>query len=61
MVYVSNESKSVLTRAPGNCRDNCRIFTKDVAAAKKAGMNAHLAKPLDIGKMLAVIARYLNK
>ena len=35
-------------------------FAEDVAAAKEAGMNAHLAKPLDTGKMLAVIARYLH-
>lgn len=33
-------------------------FAEDVEKAKNAGMNAHLAKPLDIRKMLSVISKY---
>ena len=33
-------------------------FTEDVDKAKQVGMNEHLAKPLDIQKLLAVIAKY---
>ncbi len=33
-------------------------FMEDVEKAKQAGMNEHLSKPLDIKKMLAVIAGY---
>ncbi len=32
-------------------------FVEDIEKAKQAGMNAHLAKPLDIHKMLTVIAK----
>lgn len=35
-------------------------FAEDVEAAKKAGMNSHLAKPLDIPVMLREIQRYLG-
>ena len=35
-------------------------FTEDIEKAKKAGMNDHLAKPLDIKKVLAAIARYMK-
>lgn len=35
-------------------------FTEDVEKAKKAGMNDHLAKPLDIQRMLALIAKYVK-
>lgn len=35
-------------------------FAEDVETAKQVGMNAHLAKPLDIGKMLTVIAKYVK-
>ena len=33
-------------------------FAEDVEKAKQAGMNAHLAKPLDIHRMTSVIAMY---
>ena len=36
-------------------------FTEDVQHAKEAGMNAHLAKPIDVIKMTNVIAKYRNK
>lgn len=36
-------------------------FTEDVAATKAAGMNAHLAKPLDIGLLDQVMNRYLGE
>lgn len=35
-------------------------FADDIEAAKNAGMNAHLAKPLDIETMMREINRYLN-
>lgn len=34
-------------------------FAEDIEAAKKAGMNSHLAKPLDIPGMMREIQRYL--
>lgn len=36
-------------------------FAEDVQHAKEAGMNAHLAKPIDVIKMTNVIAKYRNK
>lgn len=36
-------------------------FTEDVEATKAAGMNAHLAKPLDIGLLDQVMNRYLGE
>ena len=33
-------------------------FSDDVQKAKQAGMNAHIAKPLDVDKMFAVIESY---
>lgn len=35
-------------------------FSEDIAAAKEAGMNSHLAKPLDIPAMMREIHRILN-
>ena len=35
-------------------------FAEDVEKAKQAGMNDHLAKPLDIQKMMTVIAKYMK-
>ena len=35
-------------------------FAEDAETAKQAGMNAHLSKPLDIQKMLTVIAKYMK-
>lgn len=36
-------------------------FAEDIEAVKEAGMNAHLAKPLDTKKVLKTINRYLQK
>ena len=36
-------------------------FAEDVVKAKKAGMNDHIAKPLDRKKMRAVLAKYIEK
>lgn len=35
-------------------------FAEDVEKAKQMGMNDHLAKPLDVQKMLTVIAKYIG-
>lgn len=35
-------------------------FAEDVVKAKKAGMNDHIAKPLDRKKMRAVLAKYIR-
>lgn len=34
-------------------------FTDDIAAAREAGMNGHIAKPVDIGRIKAVLATVL--
>ena len=36
-------------------------FVEDVQAVKNAGMNDHLAKPLEINKVIHTIGKYLNK
>ncbi len=36
---------------------SANAFDEDIALAKDAGMNEHLAKPLDIGKMFQVMSR----
>ena len=33
-------------------------FLEDAERVKKEGMNEHLPKPLDVGKMLSVLAKY---
>ena len=33
-------------------------FSDDVLASKKAGMNEHLAKPLELNKLMQVLARF---
>lgn len=35
-------------------------FAEDVRAAKSAGMNEHLAKPLDVAKLIEVLGKYLG-
>ena len=35
-------------------------FSEDVQAAKNAGMNSHIAKPIDVPKMLEVLADILK-
>lgn len=36
-------------------------FVEDIDACKKAGMNEHIAKPIDLGRMVQVIAEYYHK
>ncbi|WP_455058047.1 ATP-binding protein [Jutongia sp.] len=36
-------------------------FAEDVEESRNAGMNEHISKPLDIGKVKATIARYTNR
>lgn len=36
---------------------SANAFEEDIAMAKDAGMNGHLAKPVDIRKMLTIISR----
>ena len=36
-------------------------FSEDVERAKKAGMNAHIAKPLDLPQMMKTISKFLNR
>ena len=36
-------------------------FAEDVKAAHEAGMNAHIAKPIDIGAMMATLTEILQK
>ena len=35
-------------------------FTEDIQAAKEAGMNSHIAKPLDIQKMIETLTEVLK-
>ena len=36
-------------------------FAEDVRDSKRAGMNAHLAKPIDFGHLTDILKRYLGK
>jgi CheY-like chemotaxis protein len=36
-------------------------FKEDIDAATKAGMNSHLAKPIEFDKLMSVLFRYLKK
>ena len=36
-------------------------FAEDVEESRKAGMNEHISKPLDIGKVKLTIARYIGR
>ena len=36
-------------------------FAEDVQKVREAGMNAHIAKPLDAKKVIQVLARYYKK
>ena len=36
-------------------------FVEDVQAVKNAGMNDHLAKPLEMNQVIHTIGKYLNK
>ena len=35
-------------------------FAEDVAAARQAGMNDHIAKPIDVQQLYRLIARYIS-
>ena len=35
-------------------------FSEDIKAAKDAGMNAHIAKPLDVAKMMEILTEILR-
>ena len=37
---------------------SANAFAEDVNKSKAAGMNEHLAKPIDLKKLLAVMQRY---
>ena len=36
---------------------SANVFAEDIEASKKAGMDAHLSKPLEVGKLIAAISR----
>ena len=36
------------------------VFQKDVQAARNAGMDGHIAKPLDVEKMLSTLTQVLS-
>jgi len=36
-------------------------FEEDRQVAFKAGMNEHIAKPIDVEKLFAVLSKYLNQ
>ena len=38
-------------------KKKCRLNDEDIALAKDAGMNEHLAKPVDIRKMFRAMSR----
>lgn len=40
---------------------SANAFAEDIAASRKAGMNEHMTKPLDVPQMLAVMSRWLEK
>ena len=40
---------------------SANAFEEDIAMAKDAGMNEHLAKPVDMGKMFRVMRRLKNR
>ena len=37
------------------------VFNEDVIAAKKAGMNEYIAKPLDFDKLIHTLAKNFSK
>ena len=38
-----------------------KVFNEDIIAAKEAGMNEHIAKPLDFDKLIHTLAKYFLK
>lgn len=39
---------------------SANVFVSDVKAAQMAGMNDHIAKPIDVGYLIEIIKKYLN-
>jgi CheY-like chemotaxis protein len=37
------------------------VFREDIEKCLKAGMNGHIGKPLDLGEVLAILRKYLNR
>ena len=42
-------------------RLTANAFKEDMEMSRKAGMNEHLAKPLDSQKIITTIAKYIKK
>ena len=40
--------------------DSSNAFAEDIQTAKDAGMNSHIAKPIDIPKMIATLTEVLQ-
>ncbi len=61
------EAARAIRTLPGNYAKSVPIlamtanaFAEDVAAAKNAGMNEHIAKPIDFEQLMKVLAKWLN-
>ena len=39
---------------------SANVFVSDVKAAQMAGMNDHIAKPIDVKYLIEIIKKYLN-
>ena len=35
-------------------------FAEDIQRSQESGMNAHIAKPIDIGKLMSALKKYLK-
>ena len=40
---------------------SANVFAEDIEASKKAGMDAHLSKPLEVGKLIATISKLYGR
>lgn len=40
---------------------SANVFAEDIEASKKAGMDAHLSKPLEVGKLIAAISQLYGR
>ena len=56
MIGISEDAKTIPIIAM-----TANAFVEDVQAVKNAGMNDHLAKPLEMNKVIHTIGKYLNK
>ena len=36
------------------------VLSDDIKKAKRAGINEHIAKPIDVQRLLSVMAEYIN-